>query len=123
MATAEDLDRIARTFAGVTVGKYWDDDHAYLLPGRGGKGFVMKRSPRRQEGVVDPVTDEPYADLITVALATAEAQREAFAMFPTDVVFTIPHFARSHAVLAHLEAITAEQLEDLLDLCWRSKQP
>ncbi|MFN8097508.1 MAG: hypothetical protein U0Q21_04365 [Dermatophilaceae bacterium] len=122
MASAEDLDRIARSFEGVTVGKYWDDPAAYLLPGRGGRGFVMKRSPRRQEGVVDPVTSEPYADLIVVAIATAEAQREAFAIFPSEVVFTIPHFAGGSAVLAHLDAITVEQLEDLLDLCWHSKQ-
>lgn len=123
MATAEDLDRIARSFAGVTVGTYWDDDHAYLLPGRGGRGFVMRRSPRRQEGVVDPETDQPYADLLVVGIATGEAQREAFALFPADVVFTIPHFARSHSVLVHLDAISSEHLEDLLDLCWRSKHP
>lgn len=53
MATVEDLDRIARGFEGVTVGAYWDDPTAYLLPGKGGRGFVMKRSPRRQEGVID----------------------------------------------------------------------
>ncbi|GAA1758020.1 hypothetical protein [Nostocoides vanveenii] len=122
MATTEDLDRIARSFDGVSVGTYWADPHAFLLPGRGGTGFVMKRSPRRQEGTVDPATDEPYADLIVVALGTAAAHDEALAMFPPDVVFTIPHFAGHSGVLAHLDRISVEQLEDLLDLCWRSKQ-
>ena len=122
MATVEDLDRIARGFEGVTVGAYWDDPTASLLPGKGGRGFVMKRSPRRQEGVIDPATDEPYADLIVVAVATAEARDEAFAIFPAELVFTIPHFARSTAVLAHLHELSTEQLEDLLDIAWRSKQ-
>lgn len=122
MATSADLDRIARSFAGVTVGPYWDDPAAYLVTGRGGRGFVMKRSPRRQEGTVDPVTDEPYADLIVVALATEVAHDEALATFPPDVVFTIPHFGGRSAVLAHLDRISVEHLEDLLDLCWHSKQ-
>lgn len=122
MASADELDRIARGFEGVTVGKYWDDPHAYLLTGKGGRGFVMKRRPIRQEGVVDPATDEPYADLIVVAIATAEARDEVFAIFPRELVFTIPHFARSTAVLAHLDRLTVEQLDDLLDIAWRSKQ-
>ena len=120
MATAEDLDRVATAFDGVQVGSYWDDPQAYLLPGRGGKGFVMRRSPRRQEGVVDPITDEPYTDLIVVATATPQARDEALAMFP-GVVFTIPHFRRHTAVLAHLDTIEVGQLEDLLDLAYRSK--
>ena len=41
-------------------------------------------------------------------------------MFP-DVVFTIPHFRRHTAVLAHLDRIEVEQLQDLLDLAYRSK--
>ena len=71
---------------------------------------------------IDPATDEPYADLIVVAVATAEARDEAFAIFPAELVFTIPHFARSTAVLAHLHELSTEQLEDLLDIAWRSKQ-
>ncbi len=122
MATAAQLDRIARSFEGVTVGRYWDDDHAYLLPGRGGRGFVMKRRPRRQEGAVDPQTGEPYTDLIVVAIASPEAHAEALATFPPGVVFTIPHFRGNSALLAHLDAITEEQLEDLLDICYTSKQ-
>lgn len=122
MATDADLDRIARALPGVTVGKYWDDEGAYLLPGRGGKGLAMHRTPMRQEGTVDPETDEPYTDLIVVFTATPEARAEALESFPDGVVFTIPHFDRNSAVLAHLDAITAADLEDLLDLAHRSKQ-
>ncbi len=122
MATPGELDRIARALPGVTVGKYWDDEHAYLFTGRGGRGLAQRRSPRRDEGTVDPATDEPYTDLLVVHTATPEARAEALAAFPAGVVFTIPHFARSNAVLAHLDAIGAEDLEDLLDLAHRSKQ-
>jgi hypothetical protein len=122
MATAAELDRIARALPGVTVGKYWGDEGAYLFPGRGGRGLVGRRPPRRDEGTVDPGTDEPYTDLLVVYTATPEAHDEALAAFPEDVVFTIPHFKRSNAVLAHLDRITPADLEDLLDLAHRSKR-
>lgn len=120
MATDAELHVIAESFEGVSRGKYWDDPAAYLLSGRGGRGFVMRRAPMRQEGVVDAETDEPFEDLIVVSTATVQARDEALRMFP-DVVFTIPHFRRHTAVLAHLDRIEVEQLQDLLDLAYRSK--
>lgn len=122
MATDADLDRIARGLPGVSVGKYWGDEGAYLFPGRGGRGLVGRRPPRRDEGTVDPQTDEPFTDLLVVYTATPEAHDEALESFPGDVVFTIPHLRRSNAVLAHLDRISASDLEDLLDLAHRSKQ-
>lgn len=124
MATGADLDRIARALPGVTVGKYWDDEQAYLCTGRGGRGLVHRRSPARDEGTVDPATGEPFTDLVVVHTATPEARDEALSSFPEGVVLTIPHFTRTrtNAVLAHLDAITPEHLEDLLDLAHRSKR-
>ena len=122
MASAADLDRIARALPGVSVGRYWGDEGAYLFPGRGGRGLVGRRPPRRDEGTVDPRTGEPYTDLLVVYTATPEAHDEALGSFPDDVVFTIPHLRRSNAVLAHLDRISPTDLEDLLDLAHRSKQ-
>ncbi|MFV0462229.1 MAG: hypothetical protein ACK5MP_03375 [Nostocoides sp.] len=121
MATDEDLDRLATELPGVTVGRYWDDERAYLLPGRGGKGLAQRRSPRRQEGTVDPATDEPYTDLVVIHTATEQARAEALVSW-TDSVFTIPHFARHAALLVHLDRITADDLEALMQLAWESKQ-
>ncbi len=124
MATPADLDRIARALPGVSVGKYWDDPAAYLMEGRGlrgGRGLANKRSPRRDEGTVDPGTDEPYTDLVVVQTATPEAREEALASFAPEV-FTIPHFNRSNAVLAHLDSIAVDDLGALLELAWESKQ-
>ena len=124
MATPADLDRIARALPGVSVGKYWDDPAAYLMEGRGlrgGRGLANKRSPRRDEGTVDPGTEEPYTDLVVVQTATPEAREEALASF-TPHVFSIPHFARSNAVLAHLDSISRDDLAALLELAWESKQ-
>ena len=53
--------------------------------------------------------------------ATPEAREEALASF-TPHVFTIPHFARSNAVLAHLDSISRDDLAALLELAWESKQ-
>lgn len=122
MATDADLDRIARALPGVTTGRYWSDPRAYLLPGRGGRGLAQRRTPRRQEGTVDPATGEPYIDLIVVHTATWEARDEALASFP-DAVFTIPHFDGSTAVLCHLARIGTDDLAALLELAWESKQP
>jgi hypothetical protein len=123
MATDADLDRIARALPGVTVGRYWDDDRAYLMErARGGRGLAQRRSPRRDEGTVDPATSEPFEDLIVVHTATDEARAEALASFPSEIVFTIPHFARSYAVLARRSLISADDLQSLLQLAWESKQ-
>ena len=123
MASDADLDRIARSLPGVTVGRYWDDDRAYLMERvHGGRGLAQRRSPRRDEGTVDPETGEPYADLIVVHTATDQARSEALATFPPEIVFTIPHFARSYAVLARLSLISPDQLESVLELAWESKQ-
>ncbi len=123
MAHNTDLDRIALALPGVTQGRYWDDDHAYLMErARGGRGLAQRRSPRRDEGTVDPATGEPYPDLIVVHTATEAARTEALSALPPEVVFTIPHFARSFAVLARLSLITPEQLAELLEIAWESKQ-
>jgi len=39
------------------------------------------------------------------------------------VVFTIPHFDRSTAVLAHLDRVTVADLEDLIDMAWTGRAP
>lgn len=124
MAHNTDLDRIALALPGVTQGRYWDDDHAYLMErARGGRGLAQRRSPRRDEGTVDPATGEPYPDLIVVHTATEAARTEALSALPPEVVFTIPHFARSYAVLAHLDRIDVADLEDLIDLAWTTRAP
>ena len=122
MATAADLDRRAGARPGVTVatsGGYLGASHD---PAGGGGGLAGRRPPRRDEGTVDPETDEAYTDLLVVYTATPEARDEALGSYPDGVVFTIPHFRRSTAVLAHLDRISTEDLEDLLDLAHRSKQ-
>lgn len=117
MADTTDLDRIARSFPGVSVGPYWSDPAAYLLKARrGGRGFVHRRPPSHQEGVVDLATGEPFADLLVVHVGTPEAKTQALAEFDSDVVFDIPHFARTSAVLVHLDTIPVTVLEDLLAL-------
>ena len=66
---------------------------------------------------------QPYDDLLTVHLGGREAKAEVLASFDPQVVFTIPHFDRSSAVLAHLDRIEVADLQDLLELAWTGRAP
>ncbi|MBK9474720.1 MAG: MmcQ/YjbR family DNA-binding protein [Tetrasphaera sp.] len=119
MATDADLERLALALPGVELGTFWGGP-AYVVAG---KAIANRRPPRHDEGAVDPVTGEPYADLLTVHLGGSETKTEVLATFDPEVVFTIPHFARSAAVLAHMDRIEVADLEDLLDLAWAGRAP
>lgn len=119
MATDADLERIALALPGVELGTFWGGP-AYVVAG---KAIANRREPRRDVGAVDPRTDEPYDDLIVVHLGGREAKAEALASFDPEVVFTIPHFDRSTAVLAHLDRVTVADLEDLIDMAWTGRAP
>lgn len=119
MATEAELERIALALPEVERGTFWGGP-AYVVAG---KAIANRREPRRDEGTVDPATDEPYTDLIVIHLGGREAKEQVLATFDPNVVFTIPHFARSTAVLAHLDAIAIDDLEDLLDLAWTGRAP
>ena len=119
MATDADVERIAMALPEVELGTFWGGP-AYVVAG---KAIANRRVSRRDEGTVDPRTDEPYQDLLVIHLGDRETKEQVLATFDPDVVFTIPHFARSTAVLAHLDAIAIDDLEDLLDLAWTGRAP
>ncbi len=119
MASEADLERIAVALPGVQVGTFWGGP-AYVVAG---KAIANRRAPRHDVGTVDPSTGEPYNDLLTVHLGGREAKAEVLASFDPQVVFTIPHFDRSSAVLAHLDRIEVADLQDLLELAWTGRAP
>lgn len=119
MATDAELERLALALPGVEHGTFWGGP-AYVVAG---KAIANRRPPRHDEGAVDPKTGEPYDDLVTVHLGGREAKSEVLATFDPEVVFTIPHFARSAAVLVHLDRIAVADLEDLLDVAWTGRAP
>ncbi|MBP9919128.1 MAG: MmcQ/YjbR family DNA-binding protein [Dermatophilaceae bacterium] len=119
MATPEDLDRCARSLPEVAVGPYWGQP-AYLV---GGKAFVWQRPPRRDEGAIDPETGMPFADLIVLRFPE-RAEREAIlATSDPEVVFTIPHFRGGFGVLAHLDRLSDDLLEELVERAWLATAP
>ena len=102
MATPEDLNRCARS-----------------LP----KAFVWQRPPRREEGAIDPETGMPFADLIVLRFPE-RAEREAIlATSDPEVVFTIPHFRGGFGVLAHLDRLSDDLLEELVERAWLATAP
>ena len=119
MATDADVERIAMALPEVELGTFWGGP-AYVVAG---KAIANRRVPRRDEGTVDPATDEPYQDLLVIHLGGREPKEQVLATFDPHVVFTIPHFARSYAVLAHLDRIDVADLEDLVDLAWTTRAP
>lgn len=119
MATEADLERLALALPGVEMGTFWGGP-AYVVAG---KAIANRREPRHDVGTIVPHTGQPYADLVTVHLGGREAKAEVLASFDPEVVFTIPHFDRSAAVLAHLDRIEVGDLEDLLDIAWAGRAP
>ena len=52
----------------VELGTFWGGP-AYVVAG---KAIANRRVPRRDEGTVDPATDEPYQDLLVIHLGDRE---------------------------------------------------
>lgn len=75
MASDADLDRIARSLPGVTVGRYWDDDRAYLMErAHGGRGLAQRRS---LDVTRAPLTPRPANRMPTSSSCTPRQIRPA----------------------------------------------
>lgn len=113
MATWEDVSRLALALPGVEeVGRSWKVRR---------KGFVWERplgkADRKALGA-----DAPDGPVLGARVPDEGAKFALIADAP-DVYFTIPHFDGYPAVLARLERIEADELEELIVEAWLELAP
>lgn len=112
MADQDDVRRIARSLPEAA-----ESDNGFGFSVRG-KGFVWAWRER-----VQPKTARvPRDDVIAVRV---DGQEDKAALLASDssVFFTEPHYNGFPAILIRLEAIGADELEELLTDAWRCQAP
>lgn len=121
-ARASDVEEICLGLPEVVLGTSWGDVPTYLVRG---KGFARHR-PRAHDAL-DPVTGEPFDDLLVIETA-GPAEHAALVEDPSSPFFAIEHLRRhrSDAVLvslARLGEITRAELADVLTDAWATRAP
>lgn len=87
----------------------------------GGKSFVFFRTPRPD--AKDPVTGEPYSDVIIIWVES-DADKLALIQDPTTPFFTTDHFNGHPSVLIRevdLPAISRTELSEVIQDAWLSR--
>ena len=119
-ASADDIDEICMGLPEVEFGTSWGDRPTYKVRG---KGFVLYRAPHRT--AVDPVTGEPFDDLLVIMTPT-EVEKRALVEDDRLPFFTIDHFNGYNAVLVQLSRlgeIDREELVEIITEAWATKAP
>jgi hypothetical protein len=116
MATLEDAQKIASMLPGAVLG---ENGFGFGVLNKGKmKGFAWLWNER-----VDPkkarVPNPNVLAVCTPGLVAKDLLLEA----EPDKYFTEPHYNGYPAVLVRLEAVTTEDLEDLLLEAWKAKAP
>ena len=116
MATLDDLRRIASRLPGAVVSP---DGRAAAVPNRGKeKGFAWVWNER----VHPKKARVPNLGVLAVIVPGLTA-KEVILGSDERKFFTEPHYNGFPAVLVRLEAIEADELEDLLIEAWKCKAP
>ena len=123
-ATPEDVERLCLALPEVELGVSWGDRPTYKVPrGPRGRGFLLYRMPHKT--AVDPVTGEPYDDLLVIVVPSAEA-KEALVQDEGSPFFTIDHFRGYNAVLvrqSRLGELAVGELAEILTDAWAARAP
>ena len=116
MSNLDDVRRIASRLPGAIVEP---DGLAVSVPNKGkAKGFVWAWAERvhpKKARVRNP-------NVLAVAVASLSA-KEILLGSDAQKFFTEPHYNGYPAILVRLEAVAAEELEDLIVEAWRTKAP
>lgn len=105
---------------GVELGTSWGDRPTYKVRG---KGFVRFREARAD--AIDPVTEEPYDDLIVIVTGGLD-EKAALVEDESMPFFTIHHFRSWPAVLvqaSRLGEMSQEELAEVLVDAWARFAP
>ena len=117
MADWDDVDRLALALPEAGGATSYGN-RAWTVKG---KAFAWERPLRRadREALGDAAPDGP----ILGARVEHVVAKEALLADAPDVYFTTPHFDGYPAVLVRLEAIAADELEELLAEAWLARAP
>ncbi|HEX3591212.1 MAG TPA: MmcQ/YjbR family DNA-binding protein [Pseudonocardiaceae bacterium] len=116
-ATIEDVHALAMAMPHVTVYP-GTPNPIYQV---GGRSFIFFRNPRPD--AVDPVTKEPYPDVI-VLWVPSEADKQALVQDPDSPFFTTPHFDGHSSVLiraSRLGEVSRQELAEIVQDAWLSR--
>ena len=117
MATWEDVDRLAHRLPEVEDGTSYAN-RAWKVKG---KAFAWERPLRGTD--LEALGDAAPEGPILGARVEHLVAKEALLADAPDVYFTTPHFDGYPAVLVRLEAIGADELEELLAEAWLARAP
>lgn len=122
-ATPDDVEEICLSLPETELGVTWGDVPSYVVRQRPKpRGFVLYRKPHST--AIDPVSGEPYDDLLVVR--TRDAADKAALVEGGGPWFTIPHFERSNAVLvqqSRLGEVAVDELREVITDAWLSVAP
>lgn len=123
-ARPEDVGQICLSLPEVELGTSWGDVPTYKVPrGAKGRGFVLHRPPGST--ALDPVTGEPYHDLVVIVVP-GEDEKRALVEDPVTPFFTIDHFRGTNAVLvqqSRLGELTLGELREVITDAWACRAP
>lgn len=108
MLTYADVTRIALALPGTT------EENGKL---RAGKGMIAWLREQRRNDPDDPLTGQPWRDVLGVRVADEGVKRALIADNPR-MYFTIPHFDGYPAVLVRLDEADPAELAELLEEAW-----
>jgi hypothetical protein len=117
-ACVSDIHQIAASMPHVTRIEGPNGNAIYQV---GGKSFVFFRNPRAD--AKDPVTGEPYSDVIVIWVES-DADKQALVQEPHTPFFTTEHFDGHLSVLvraSELDAIGRTELAELIQDAWLSR--
>lgn len=116
MASLEDLRRIASRLPGAVV---FPDGYGASVSNKGkDKGFAWVWQER-----IDPKKARVPNPGVLAVIVSSLSEKEVILGSDPRKFFTEPHYNGFPAVLVRLEAIGADELEDLLIEAWRCKAP
>jgi len=115
MATWDDVRRLAMALPEV---EEHDSGNAWSVRT---KAFVFERPLRKAD--LEFLGDEAPDDPILGAYVPDLIAKEALLANDPEVYFTTPHFDGYRLVLVRLEAIAADELEELVVEAWLSRAP
>lgn len=116
-ATFDEVRRIAAALPEIEE----SSAHGALQWKVGGKLFVWER-PLRAKEQAELGAEAPDGDVLAARVPDEGAKHALIAADP-DVYFTVSHFDGYNAVLVRLDAINADELEELVTEAWLHRAP